>query len=145
MWKSNLPQTEEDQDGGEYDGDDVGDVCLGADQDTGAGGQVIVLVSRGTGVPGVRPAVTGAGGWLPAAPPGQAVRAVLLVVTNTGAGGGVVVLQASHTASLLLSTTATLALTTSLHLHLPAHRLVLPRPPPRHRHHHLHQDITALG
>ena len=56
-----------------------------------------------------------------------------------------VVLQAWDTPSLLLSTAATLTLTTSLHLHLPAHRLVLPRPPPGHRHHDLHQDITVAG
>ena len=144
MWKSNVPQDEEEEDGGEYDGDDVGDVCPGVEEDTGAGGQIVVLVTRGTGVPGVRSAVTGAGGWLPAAPPGQAVRAVVLVVANTGAGGEVVVLQAGHTATLLLSTTATLTLSTGLHLHLPAHRLVFPRPPPRHRHHHLHHHITPL-
>ena len=108
------------------------------EEDTGAGSHVVILVARGTEAPGVRPAVTPAGGWLPAAPPGQAERAVVVVVADTGAGGEVEVLQPRHTAPLPL--TATLTLHGSLQLHLPTDRLVLPRPPPGHRHHDLDQD-----
>ena len=142
-YNNNLPQTDEEEDGGEYDGDDVGDVRLGVDQDTGAGSEVVVLVSRGTECPGVWSTVTGAGGWAPAAPPGQTLGPLVLVVTQTGAGGKVEVLQPCHTPGLLLSPTVTVTLTTSLHLHLPTQGLVLPRPPPGHRHHDLHQDILV--
>lgn len=71
--RTNVPQTEEEDDGGEDDGDDVRDISPGVYQDTGAGSQVVILVSRGTEVPGVWPAVTGAGCRLPAASPGETV------------------------------------------------------------------------
>ena len=72
------------------------------DLDTGAGRHVVVLIPGGAGDPGVGPAVAGAGGGIPCPTPGQTVGAVVVVVTETGAGGRVVVLELLHTVTLLL-------------------------------------------
>ena len=112
------------------------------DLDTGAGRNVVVLVPGGAGDPGVRPAVAGAGGGIPCPTPGQAVGALVLVVTETGAGGRVVVLEVLYTVTLLLPAPAG-TIHCTLHLHLPTHRLMLPHIPAGHSDHHLEVGVRG--
>ena len=132
------PQAGEDEEAGEKQHDDDhngGDGGGCVDLNTGAGRHVVVLVAGGTEVPGVR-AGAGAGGGGPGAAPGQTLGSLVLVVTQTGAGGPVVVLEVRHTLLPPLHTPA-LTLLGRLHLDVAAQGLVLPHVPSGHRHHHL--------